>query len=214
MIHMLRFLGVTSLAASCALAVQTTHWQEPPKEQPQRYDGKWWSSADTEERSGFLSGAGDYLTYVAHEKWVEGSSAYAIPRVTDYYKTHPADGELPVVDVWRKVLLAFPPPKPLKGGEVFTNPHGYYDGLYWRGGNDAEHRGFLEGYISCLRTLVRPSSETYSRTVSYYVDKIDDYIEKHPKSDDEAVATILYRFRDMPKPKSDPGKRGTDGTFP
>jgi hypothetical protein len=173
---------------------------------PKSYDGKWWSAADPGERSGFLNGAADCLTSVAHEKWVSRSIEWAVPKITDYYKTHTADNGVPVVDAWRKVLSEAPPETPRKGGEVHANPHGYYDGQYWREGSDLERRGFLQGYLWCLRTRVQSPSETYSRPVSYYVERISDYVGKHPKSDNEAIATILSRFRDKPKPKTSPAE--------
>jgi hypothetical protein len=123
---------------------------------------------------------------------------WAVPRITDYYRTHAADDAVPVVEAWRKVLSEAPPETPPKGGEVHANPHGYYDGLYWCQGSDLERKGFLEGYLWCLRTRVQSPSETYSRSISYYVGKINDYIQKHPKSDEEAIATILSKFRDKP----------------
>jgi len=163
---------------------------------PKRYDGEWWSSADIEEKSGFLNGAADCLTSVAHEKWVSRSIKWAVPKITDYYKTHAADSAIPVVDAWRKVLSEAPLESSPKGGQVHANPHGYYDGQYWREGSEPERQGFLEGYLWCLSTRVESPSETYSRSVSYYLEKINDYVQKHPKSDNEPIAVILSKFRD------------------
>ena len=67
------------------------------------------------------------------------------------------------------------------------------------GGSKAENTGFIEGYLWCARTYVNPPSATYSKPVSYYVDKISTYIRSNPQADDEAVATILARFRDQQK---------------
>jgi hypothetical protein len=173
---------------------------------PKGYDGKWWASADSGEKSGFLNGAADCLTWIAHEKWVSRSIQWAVPKITDYYKAHAADNAVPVVDAWRKVLSEAAPETPRKGGEAYTNPHGYYDGQYWQEASESERRGFLEGYLWCLRTRVQSPSETYSRAVSYYVERISDYVERHPKSDNEAIAAILSRFRDKPKSKASPAE--------
>jgi hypothetical protein len=34
----------------------------------------------------------------------------------------------------------------------------------------------------------------------YYDDKIWDYVAAHPAADEEAIATMLFRYRDKPKP--------------
>jgi hypothetical protein len=43
---------------------------------------------------------------------------------------------------------------------------------------------------------VVPKVDSYSQSVSFYQQKIDAYIKVHPKAGSEAVALILYRFRD------------------
>ena len=165
------------------------------------YDGDWWAKAEPAERSGFLQGAADCIVWTAHAK---------LPRTIDdlegeidrYYKAHPNDWNVAVTTVWKRVSVQGPPAKPsLPGGEVYTNPHGIHDGFWWRQGSESENQGFLEGYIWCMRTCVKEPAETYSRSIDYYFDKIWDYIIAHPKAEDEAVAVLLTRFRDRPKPK-------------
>lgn len=177
--------------------------EEAGVKQPERvYDEKWWSQKDSEEQEGFLNGAADCLVWVAHKKWVSHSVAWARPKITEYYRTHEATGTLPVIEVWHTVLSDAPPDINSPAAEKWTNPHGYYDGQYWREGSMSEHVAFLEGYLECLRTqLVPPTTQTYSRSITYYVDKIDKYIDEkaHPHSDHEAIADILARFRDRPK---------------
>jgi len=198
----LRIIAIALLLGSCPLPTHATDNQ--PSE---NFDGKWWSLADSGQKSGFLNGATDCLTAVAHERWVSRSIEWAIPKITDYYKTHTADNGVPVVEVWRKVLSGAPAETPRKGGEVRTNPHGYYDGLYWRGSSESEQRGFLEGYLWCLRTRVQSRSNTYSQSVDYYKERVNTYVQKHPKSDDEAIAAILSRFCDNTKPKTSPTRK-------
>jgi hypothetical protein len=120
-------------------------------------------------------------------------------KITEFYKSHPQSAGLAVIDVWRRIARDVPPAKETDG-EVYTNPHGFLDGTWWAQGGEAEDRGFLEGYLLCLRECVPQPTETYSRSVSYYWDKIWDYIDTHQKTAyDEAIADILFRFRDRAK---------------
>ena len=197
---------VMSVGFSCISAqagrAQSSNRADKRETKEKVYDGGWWLAGDSDERSGFLDGAADCLTSVAHAKWLSHSVQGLDAKISEYYKTHPQDTGMNVADVWRQMLSESQPTKPAPGGEVWTNPHGYYDGLWWRQGSESENRGFLEGYLWCMRTSVNQPSETYSRPISYYADKISAYIQTHPKADGEAVATILSRFRDRPKPAS------------
>jgi hypothetical protein len=62
---------------------------------------------------------------------------------------------LPVIEVWRKVgrQIARDTPQ-TKGGEIYSNPHGFLDGLWYRQGSYSDRLGFLEGYIECMRSYV------------------------------------------------------------
>jgi hypothetical protein len=135
-------IAVLTLVAG-GLAVQAQGDQSPRAVKRERaYDGRWWSGGEPEERSGFLNGAADCLAYVAHEKWVSSHSIeWLAPKISGYYESHSASRVVPVVEVWRKLISEAPPETPPKGGEVYTNPHGYYDGLYWRPGSDSDHLG-------------------------------------------------------------------------
>ncbi len=167
------------------------------------YDGNWWLAAESGERTGFLDGTRDCLVWVADAKLPRDIDNLE-EKIGQYYKTHPNDRSVAVSTIWQKVSTQGPPatPRPA-GGEVYTNPHGYYDGEFWREGSELANRGFLEGYIWCMRTCVKEPADTYSRSIDYYFDKIWDYIEKHPGTAkyNEPIATILSRFHDRPKPK-------------
>ena len=51
-----------------------------------------------------------------------------------------------------------------------------------------------------MRSYVEKPAATYSRPVTYYDDKIWDYIDAHSEAYDEAIAKLLFRYRDKPKP--------------
>jgi hypothetical protein len=102
-----------------------------------------------------------------------------------------------VTAVWRKVLALVPPDKPRSGDEKWPNPHGYYDGVWWHQIPESERLGFLEGYIGCMSRDVKQPSEGYSRSASYYDNRIWSYLDAHPKAMNEAIANILSRYRDL-----------------
>ncbi len=175
------------------------------------YDGHWWFSSDVDERDGFLDGASDCLTWVAHQQGFSETHYQIDSSISDYYKDHPADRGLLVIDVWQKIAAQSHSAKqqtikPSGGGETWVNPHWYYDGTWWVQSNRSTREGFLEGYLWCMRTRVKSQNETYSQAIEYYISNIDGYIPKHPKSYNEPVANILYQFRDGPRQKQTKGR--------
>lgn len=163
------------------------------------YDGNWWGAADHYERDGFFWGAADCQKWDAHVPVSYDTSDEAFEAITRYYVAHRSSRALPVVQVWKRVAAQVPIPKPLKGGEVYKNPHGFLNGFWYQKGAESERFGFLEGYIGCLRTYIKGSAESYPKPIHYYDDNIWDYIKAHPKAEDEAIADILRRFRERPK---------------
>ena len=159
------------------------------------YDGGWWLASAPDERSGFLEGSGDCLTWVAHADGYSGTSNQLADEITRYYKAHPDDKHTPVIDVWQRVREV-PSSKPAQHGEVWKNPHWYLKGLWWRDSSESEQLGFLEGYLKCAGSLDNLQNGAYSSSVKSYMAKIDGYVRAHPKADDEAIAAILERFRD------------------
>ncbi len=165
------------------------------------YDGIWWAAADHYERDGFFWGAADCQRWDAHVPVSYDTSDEAFEAITSYYDAHPGSRALPVVEVWKRVAAQVPIPKPLKGGEVYNNPHGFFDGSWYKQSADSERFGFLEGYIGCLRTYVKGSAEGYPKPIHYYDDKIWDYVDAHGlKGSLEPVANILRRFHEQLKP--------------
>ena len=89
----------------------------------------------------------------------------------------------------------FPAPAIWHQSKQYKNPHGFLDGGWYKQSSEAERFGFLEGYVGCLRTYVK--GQQYSRPIHYYDDRIWDYVGGHPRSYNEAIANILFRFRDQ-----------------
>jgi hypothetical protein len=158
------------------------------------YDGNWWLASNTDERSGFLNGAADCLTWAAHLSGFNGTPEQLETKISNFYKAHPSDKGLLVLDVWQRVTPKLRKPAP--GGETWDNPHWYLDGSWWQSLSERAQSGYLEGYLSCMRTRVPRGAEAYSKPADYYVEKIDSYLNTHPKAQREAVANILSGFRD------------------
>jgi hypothetical protein len=163
------------------------------------YTREWWLKTDIGERSGFLNGASDCLTWTAHKKGFNATPEQIMDNIDKYYKTHPGSVNLNVIDVWEKVVNH---PKPSKAvdksnPEIWKNAHWYLNGGWWRQGNEDEQLGFVEGYLWCLKTQVSNPTESYSRSASFYRRKIDAFVRANPKMNSEAVAVTLHRFRDQ-----------------
>ena len=196
MIRLLLIVGIILSVVDGSLSAQAPAEHEQVGRTEHVYDGRWWTEADLAEQSGFLNGAADCLTWVAHAKWLTATVEALEKKITQYYQMHPAERAEPIAEVWKKLVSTSRATPSPAGGEVWKNPHGYYNGLWWRQGSDNERLGFLEGYLWCLHTCVERPAEAYSKPAGYYVDKIDSYIQRFPRGNDEPIATILSRFRD------------------
>ena len=183
--------------AAFACLPQSSNAQETISKEPQ-FDGKWWMRADTNERSGFINGSADCLTWTAHESGFNGTPEQLISNISNFYKTHTSN--LPVLEVWRLLQgRSIAKDTTKSDGETWTNPHWYMDGYWWQEGTDAEHQGFMEGYLWCVANRVHGSSDSYSKHPSFYVEKVNNFVRSNPKLNRESVAVTLRRFRDKPK---------------
>jgi hypothetical protein len=169
------------------------------------YDGRWWLSANHDRQAGFLEGAADCLTWVAHEKGFNGTADQLQGRITAYYKKHPEQQSMLVTEVWQEVWAKLAknvkPSKQPSGGETWSNAHWYLDGRWWGQGSTDEENGFIEGFLWCVRSRVKDGAENYPLPNSHYFSKVDQYIRSHPDSGNKPVAEILARFRAQPTSK-------------
>ena len=161
------------------------------------FDGKWWVDTELGERSGFLNGASDCLTWTAHKKGFSSTPEQIMDKIDKYYKTHPGSASLNIIDVWQKV--ADHPKASMAtsdSGETWKNAHWYLNGDWWLQVGEAEQLGFVEGYLWCLRTQVPAPTDSYSGSASSYRRRIDSFVRASPKQSKESVAVTLYRYRD------------------
>lgn len=179
--------------------------------QTAHFDGKWWSKASVDERSGFLNGADDCLTWAAREEiWPKNQRAFGgtwaqmNDAITKFYADHPESQQLSVVEVWKRVIAQSnrKTTADSNNAETWKNPHWYFDGFWWLDATEDERQGFVEGYLWCIRTHVPDSQDRYSKPVTFYVEKIDAFARANAnsKADREKIASILQRYRDKKAP--------------
>jgi len=194
MLSVLLVLAVSRWTQTSQAAVNTG-------QSTQHFDGKWWSKASADERSGFINGAADCLTWTAHESGFNGTPEQLAGKISKFYKGHPESADVSVVEVWKRIWDKTPPPaSATEAGETWKNAHWYLDGFWWLDLTQEERQGFVEGYLWCMRTHVPDSQDTYSKPVAFYVAKIDAFTKANTKADREKLASILRRYRDSKPP--------------
>lgn len=172
----------------------------------QTFAGAWWVKAEPEERSGFLNGVADCMTWTIHKKGFNATPEQLLDKISNFYRVHSELASLSVIDVWRQVEDQ---PKASDGaesqGETWKNAHWYLNGNWWSQVGEVQQFGFVEGYLWCLRTQAPDRTEGYSGSIDSYLRRIDAFVKANPKQSKEAVAVTLRRFRDQGggKPKSE-----------
>jgi hypothetical protein len=189
---------VRTILILIVLALSTGAWsQSPQAPKKQTYAGAWWAKADAGERSGFLNGVADCMTWTAHQKGFNATPEQLMDRISKFYKSHPEEIDLSIVEAWQKVEDA---PKAMSGadgqGETWKNPHWYLNGDWWGQLGETEQLGFVDGYLWCLRTQIQAPIETYSLRASSYRRRISAFVMAHPKLGKEPVAVTLRRYKD------------------
>lgn len=124
-------------------------------------DGRWWLSISMLERQDYRWG---YLDcYVDSLKlksppYIEDREASEL--ITARYRS----GKVKITEIvprvmestWARRVGRSETPRRAEGGESWTEPHGFLDGLYWKGGSDRERLAFVEGEVDCFN--LEPSS--------------------------------------------------------
>ncbi len=163
-------------------------------------DGRWWARISLAERVGYINGYEDCYVYDAKgpHSATGWTANHYVEAVEAYYHGHKNDRTASVTTVLEQVNRTGEPRPVPKGGEEWKEPHGYYDGLWWRGSSASEQLGYIEGYLSCYASEIASPPATFSKSAHEYVALMNAYVKGHAKSDDEKVAYILHRFRDSP----------------
>lgn len=146
----------------------------------------WWVSAGPGERKGFLNGFLDckFPTPSASVKGYGLSVPDLAARISAFYSGH-RGSLLSVRELVEKIDGPAEPTPSLPGAEVYTNPHGYYDGLWWKGAASGEQPGYVEGYLVCL------GRATDLKGAQKIADAITAWYKRHPSKEDRAIAYVL-----------------------
>ena len=161
------------------------------------FNRAWWLKSEPDERSGFLNGLSDCMTWEAHKSGFNSTPEQVADRITRYYRSHRSPSDLDVSEVWQRVAGQLNgQPRKTSGGEDWKNPHWYLNGDWWGQIDEDEELGYVEGYLWCTRTQVPTPHDSCSKSSAIYRNKIDAFVRANPKLGNEAVADILRRFRD------------------
>lgn len=167
-------------------------------------DGHWWLLLTAEEKDGYLNGDADCYLFERQRKFAHPkSTTESVERVTNFYHANPDKRSLPVFQAARIVDELPSLYVAEKGGETWNEPHGYWDGMWWRQGSPADRLGFVEGYLACYRSNPPLGRRTYSRTPAQYVALINVWYKLDeenglvdPEREDEKIANVLLKFSD------------------
>ncbi len=197
----LRFIGILqSLVVTMGLLLCSPGY---PASQTTKYDGHWWLLLTSEEKSGYLNGDADCHTFELKAKpRYSKSAADEQESVTNFYRDEPDKRSLPVFEAIRIVEDEPPLRETGKGGEVWTEPHGYWDGQWWREGSPADRLGFVEGYLACHSRSQRPhgalsrTPPEYARLINQWYKLNEETGDVEPDRVDTKIADVLFKFRD------------------
>lgn len=199
MIHRMRTLrcllaiGATLLCGQSELRAQNGAGGSGPK-----YDGSWWGSVHADEKQGFVVGHEDCFVWEGRHTRAKGYADKELVKAIDFFFRDPSHR---IYSVPRAMDLiagsapwnrAEPKPQSKSGGETWTEPHWYLDGTWWRGGNDKEHLGYVEGYLACVAGLakLRLAKEL---PPPQYVKAIDLFYGRKPKNESEKAGVVLMK---------------------
>lgn len=179
------------LWASCSYSSQTGTAKMTPEK---HYDGNWWISVSPERQLGYLGGESDCHDFdlKAKPRTFPRTGAEARALIDDFYKKNPQLRNLSVVEVRGRLhgKVSKAPP----GGEVWNEPHAYYDGMWWGSAPDDMRLGFLEGYLSCYAQKRGPKL-SFSKAPEEYRALIDKWYDNPSHSSDEKIAHVLHKLQ-------------------
>lgn len=160
---------------------------------------QWFANATRPEIGGFLNGYYDCLPDPAIRAlpgWSMSNSEMT-DRIADYYAQHGAD--LSVAQVATAIAKASPGRTRDPHAEAHPGRHGFFDGLWWKGGSDSERLGYVEGFLTCLK---RPTTAKRSRGIE---EAVTAWYAGNPDRESSPIASVLQQVLKASEPKAAPG---------
>lgn len=209
---MKRQIRTAIMGCSLSLLLVLSSYCATGQQKPETtYNGHWWLSIRSAERTGFLNGYLDCYTYE-----YKGADRFSSPintyedSITHFYKRGPS---FELNDSVAGLLRQFRDPAGRvvidKYAQPATGPHGGDDGLYWMQisdypGPQLEQRGFVEGYLACHAGLDQNKGGTFPKPAAEYVKLITQWYgfkrdtgDINAKRQPTAIADVLFKFRDQ-----------------
>lgn len=167
------------------------------------YDGVWWQLRTTAEQEGFIFGFGECYADPAGQKIrMLSDDAEMRIAVSTYYQGNQKLRTRPVAQVLKDIWaghISVPQARQAAAGEGWRERHGYFDGLWWKGSNNTEQQGFVEGYIACHNTEQRKAKPlqlqpaNYAQSISaWYATPGDESVAAQRGA--EKISNVLLRF--------------------
>ena len=206
-----RLSGIVIIATAVALCASARAQRSISAEKTVSYDGKWWLSVSSLEQRGYINGAFDCDTWELGDRSAPNSTAKDVQKFVSQFYEDPPNWHLPVFRVIRTFYSRHAEARQKgsrTGGEAWSGPHGYWDGLWWKGAgypNILEQLGYVEGYLACYQGEAPSPKGTFSKSAGQYVSLITGWYKTTGK-EDAKIADVLFKFRDHSQP-SDPGSK-------
>jgi hypothetical protein len=202
-------MGFLKLARlGCQVALLTSLLLAPCRlpAQSRSYDGVWWQLRTSAEQEGFIFGYGDCYADPAGQK-IRMSLDDANMRIAVgiFYQSHEKLRTRPVAEVLKDIWAGHVPvheSKHASPGEGWRERHGYFDGTWWKGSNNTEQLGFVEGYIAChgeqrkAKPLQLEPEKYAERLSAWYTPGGDESVAAQHQA--EKIADVLSRFSGPP----------------
>jgi hypothetical protein len=167
------------------------------------YDGNWWKGQRIRRQEGFIAGVDDCLSFERKPSVKLHFCTISEGRklLNDFYSVESQRGAA-VIEALQMIRGQDCDSTPAPGASVWSEPHGYYDGMWWTGSPPGDkERGFLEGFIACLPN----GGSQYPKGIDHYLSAIDDWYATG--SEDriyDKIPDVLAKFRQDAKAKEDP----------
>lgn len=193
------------IAATLTLCATALGQRNGLQEKTMNYGGEWWLSRSSIEQRGYLNGDADCDTSQLNGKLGSVPPEEKVQAFVNQFYEDPTHWPVPVFRVIRRFDSSDGTSHQVpSGGENWRESHGYWDGLWWKGGTIAKlsQLGYVEGFLACYEGEAHSPRGTFSKSPAQYASLISGWYDRTGK-EDAKIADVLFRFRDQeqqPKP--------------